>query len=416
MKVLLVDDDSIILSVAKTALRDTSADIVTHTDPTEALQEDLTSFDVIVSDFHMPTMRGDAFLKNVRASAPNVPFVFLTINDSIGIAVELIRHGADDYIQKPIEPADFSYRIQKAIRDKKREIRIAEIEQERCLIDLEKRKLINWRMLYASKDARQTEKLIENLSRNINQSGGFLWLDMLTASMTELDESAYSVPREILDMSITAAENSRRLLELTEFIGRVDSIELSPETLDAEAFFRRIRAMIEESLVPIAESHGRTVAVYEPPSIDGVVTVEIGRIGEILRELIANAIKYSPPRSPIRLDFDVMRHQQRSGISIRIANVARELQAKNDEGRPIVGIPYDYQELVFDLFFTIDAFPQYIDEENWTDGAGLYIARKLAQRMGGWITVHSGMDYTIDPAEPVVRMDLYIPVEHNRES
>lgn len=412
MKVLLVDDDSINLTVARGALRDLVGDIVTHTDPKAALEEELTSFDVIVSDFHMPTMRGDVFLQKVRAVAPRVPFVFLTINDSIGIAVELIRHGADDYIQKPIEPADFSYRVQKAIRDKKRELRIAEIEQERRLIDLEKRKLINWRILYASKDARQTEKLIENLSRNINQSGGFLWLDMLTASMSELDESTYSVPKEILDMSITAAENSRRLLELTEFIGRIDSIDLVTESLEAGAFVERIHSMIRDSIIPIAESHERTVAVSEPPSIDGTVTVDFSRIGEIMRELIVNAIKYSPARSPISVDFDVVRQEERSGISIRFTNIARELQAKTDEGTPIVGIPYDYQELVFDLFFTIDAFPRYIDEEQWTDGAGLYIARKLTQRMGGWITVHSGIDYTVEPAEPVVRIDLYLPVDH----
>lgn len=411
MRILLVDDDSISLSVAKTALRNLSADIVSHTDPREALREDLPSFDIIVSDFHMPAMRGDEFLENVRDAAPRVAFVFLTINDSIGIAVELIRHGADDYIQKPIEPADFSYRIQKAIRDKTRELRIAEIEQERRLIDLEKRKLINWRILYASKDARQTEKLIENLSRTINQSGGFLWLDMLTMSMSELDETNYSVPKEVLDMSITAAENSRRLLELTEFIGRIESVELVTETLDGPAFFERIRSILNDTIVPIAERHDRAVAVYQEPEIPGRCTVDLGRVGEILRELIANAIKYSPPGSPFRIDFDYTSHADKSCIAIRVANVARELQTRNDAGDPIVGIPYDYQELVFDLFFTIEAFPQYIEDESWTDGAGLYIARKLAQRMNGWISVHSGIDYTIDPPEPVVRMDLILPVD-----
>jgi len=359
----------------------------------------------------MPTMRGDEFLDSIRDAAPRVAFVFLTINDSIGIAVELIRHGADDYIQKPIEPADFSYRIQKAIRDKKRELRIAEIEQERRLIDLEKRKLINWRILYASKDARQTEKLIENLSRNINQSGGFLWLDMLTMSMSELDETNYSVPKEVLDMSITAAENSRRLLELTEFIGRIESVDLVTETLDGSTFVERIRTIISDTIVPIAERHDRSVAVYQAPEIAGCCTVDLGRIGEILRELTANAVKYSPPGSPFRIDFDYTSHADKSCIAIRISNVARELQTRNDAGDPIVGIPYDYQELVFDLFFTIEAFPQYIEDESWTDGAGLYIARKLAQRMNGWISVHSGIDYTIDPPEPVVRMDLILPVD-----
>lgn len=412
MKALLVDDDPVILAIAKAALKEIAWESVSYTDARSALEEDLASFDIVVSDFHMPAMRGDEFLEAVRKAASHVPFVFLTINDSIGVAVELIRLGADDYIQKPIEPVDFVYRIQKIVRDKKRELRIATIEQETRLLDLEKRKLINWRILYASKDARQTEQLVANLARNINQSGGFLWLDMLSSSAKELNDTEYSIPKEILDMSITAAENSRRLLELTEFIGRVETIDIEMEEMTTGEFFDRFATMVTDSLAPIAESHDRTIILGRPPEVGGSISVGFGRLGEVMHELIVNAIKYSPPESPIRIDFESGRYNQRSAITIQIINLARELQAKSDEEDRIVGIPYDYQELIFDLFFTIEAFPLYLDEESWTDGSGLYIARKLIHRMDGWLSVHSGVDYTVSPAQPVVRMDTHIPIQH----
>lgn len=415
MNVLLVDDDHVSLTIAKAALSEIAETIAAYTDARAALEEDLDKFDVIISDYHMPLMRGDEFLSAVRERVSRVPFAFLTINDSTGVAVELIRLGADDYIQKPIEPTDFRYRVEKLIRDKKRELRIEQIEQERRLLDLEKRKLINWRILYASKDSRQTDRLVAHLARNINQGGGFLWLDLLKSSIRELDDANYSVPKEIMDMSVTSAENSRRLLELTEFIGRIESMELEIERMSVIDLFERVETFVKETLAPITERYDRWIELGVPPTIEGEVSVEFERLSEILRELVANAIKYSPPDTPIRIDYEAIERADRAYISVRVNNVARDLQEKDETGDPIIGIPYDYQELVFDLFFTIEAFPEYIDDESWTDGAGLNIARKLIRRMNGDISVHSGVDYTSDPPRLVVRMDVAIPMERSKD-
>jgi len=420
MKVLLVDDEKVILTVSREALSGIADEIITHTDPKEAADEDLQSFDVILSDFYMPSMRGDEFLAIVKERAPTVPFIFLTQNDDLGIAVELIRHGADDYISKPIDPKSFAFRVKKIIAEKERERQIAQILDEQRLLDMENRKLNNWRLLYASKDARQTDTLVGNLARNINQGGGFLWLDMLESSYSEADESNYLVPKAVLDMALTSARNQKRLLERVEFIGSLDHIEFDLETIDVASFHRHIETVIKNRLTEIVERHGRTIDLgmidftEETQAVRNLagasVTIDRERIDEILHELFVNAVKYSPPGTPIGITTRSFTEGGKEILAVTISNTARRLQATDREGRNIYGIPYDFQELIFDLFFTIEAFPEYIPEEQWTDGTGLFIARKILKQIGGWIAAHSGVDYTWKTPQPMVQVEMRFPI------
>ncbi|THB62815.1 MAG: DNA-binding protein, partial [Spirochaetaceae bacterium] len=44
--------------------------------------------------------------------------------------------------------------------------------------------------------------------------------------------------------------------------------------------------------------------------------------------------------------------------------------------------------------------------------SGLYIARKLIKRQGGWIRVGTGTDHTGPRSAPVVRMTILLPLEN----
>src|SRR5262245_5115746 len=60
--------------------------------------------DLVVSDIEMEGMSGLALLARARRITPGVPFVLLTAHASVDSAVEALRHGATDYLQKPIRP------------------------------------------------------------------------------------------------------------------------------------------------------------------------------------------------------------------------------------------------------------------------------------------------------------------------
>ena len=61
-------------------------------------------FDLIITDLKMPGMNGIEVLKSVRTLQPNVPVILITGYASVDTAVEAMKNGAADYLQKPFTP------------------------------------------------------------------------------------------------------------------------------------------------------------------------------------------------------------------------------------------------------------------------------------------------------------------------
>ncbi len=71
-------------------------------------QEDIEMF---LLDYHMPGANGLDLLHQIKAIAPVLPVLILTVEQQPHIAEELLVAGADDFINKPIHLADFLSRI-----------------------------------------------------------------------------------------------------------------------------------------------------------------------------------------------------------------------------------------------------------------------------------------------------------------
>ena len=101
IKVLMVDDDPVILDVVKIALeRDGDVTVETALSARAAMELlDESSWDVIISDYLMPETDGIKFLKAVRSQS-DIPFIILTGKSNPQVIVEAINNGANGYIQK----------------------------------------------------------------------------------------------------------------------------------------------------------------------------------------------------------------------------------------------------------------------------------------------------------------------------
>jgi two-component system, NtrC family, response regulator AtoC len=71
---------------------------------------------LVLADVRMPGMGGIEFLKRVQGLNLFIPVIMISGMNSLDTAVEAIRHGAFDYITKPINPEVLSARIHRAIR------------------------------------------------------------------------------------------------------------------------------------------------------------------------------------------------------------------------------------------------------------------------------------------------------------
>lgn len=74
--------------------------------------------DLIVSDVNMGGMDGHALLKRVRDLSSQVPFLLMTAYGDIAGAVQAMRDGATDYVQKPFATETFLELVQRYVRTK----------------------------------------------------------------------------------------------------------------------------------------------------------------------------------------------------------------------------------------------------------------------------------------------------------
>lgn len=119
--VLYVDDDPNLLEVARFFLGDSKGIILaTSTLATEALNlPDFDHFDAIISDYEMPRMNGIAFLKKVRETHGDIPFILFTGKGREEVVIDAINNGADFYLQKGGDPtsqfAELAHKIKKSV-------------------------------------------------------------------------------------------------------------------------------------------------------------------------------------------------------------------------------------------------------------------------------------------------------------
>jgi DNA-binding NtrC family response regulator len=71
---------------------------------------------LVLTDVRMPGMGGIEFIKRLHSLNLSIPVIMISGVNSLDTAVEAIRHGAFDYITKPINPEILSARIHRAMR------------------------------------------------------------------------------------------------------------------------------------------------------------------------------------------------------------------------------------------------------------------------------------------------------------
>jgi len=74
--------------------------------------------DVVLSDLAMPNTDGFWLLRTLKEDMPDCPVVLLTGRGTIDAAVEAIRQGAYDFIEKPLDPARLKVCIERALEKK----------------------------------------------------------------------------------------------------------------------------------------------------------------------------------------------------------------------------------------------------------------------------------------------------------
>jgi signal transduction histidine kinase len=365
--ILIVDDTPENLDVLRQLLEDAGFRVRPADSGALALASlQRSPADLILLDIRMPNMDGYEVCRRLKADAAtcDIPVIFLSaLNDPLD-KLKAFESGGVDYVSKPFDALEVLARV-------RTHLRLRELQQS----------LQQHNELLESEVARRTASLSEAnaaLEKALAAKRDFLSLmshefrtplNGILGIASLLKSTLNGNQREYVEM---LEHSGWHLLKLIENILQAAQQgwssapqENSPAALELDNFCR----VMLQSVSALAEKKriGMELQAKNLPRL--ALPMNSGRLGQILGNLLDNAIKFTPEGGQVGIEADYL------------ADVEMLSLAVWDTGP---GIPLDDRERIFQPFVQLEPL---MSRRHEGAGLGLTLARNLAQLHGGFITV-----------------------------
>ncbi len=369
-RVLVIDDEKIILELTSMILRARGFEVLTARNAVDGL--DLIAREqpeVVLLDYMMPVMDGLTALKQVRERFPATYVIMFTGKGSEEIAVELMKAGASDYILKPFNNQDLVDRIGKVLKIRRIELANQELrdEKERLLREIE-----GWNQELERRVAEKTRKL-ERAQSELLLSEKLSTLGHLSAGLAHEVRNplnSISLFAQVLKQSLQSdPENSAHAEKILAEVDRIDELliklldaskrsRFAPQRVDLKALLDLVLGEFD----PQMKNQGvELVREYVPEA--AALQADRGEIKQIFTNLIANALYEMPQGGQLGV-----RLQAEPGCLFIVIS---------DTGK---GVPQENLGKIFDPFFTTKAKGT---------GFGLSVVLRIVRNYGGKIFVEN---------------------------
>jgi signal transduction histidine kinase len=349
LRILIVDDDRVDRLAVKRLLLQSGFRIdVSECDDQRSASEAIrgTAFDCVLLDYHLPGADGLALLRELRNGGNAVPVVALTGQGDEEVAVELMKGGAADYLNKNTLTAE---RLERSLRYA---LALHRAEEERRQL-LEREQQAR---LQAQAANRAKDEFLATLSHELRTPlNAILGWSRLMAS-GHLDEATMHRAIEIIE------RNTRLQAQLIEDLLDISRIITGKLRLEFRAV--NVRSILEaavDSVRPAADAR----RIRFECDIDGAhaIMCDPGRMQQVVWNLLTNAIKFTPEEG--RVTLKAMRSN--GTVVIEVADTG-------------MGIAPEFLPYVFDRFRQQDAATT---RAHGGLGLGLSIVRHLVELHGG---------------------------------
>ena len=115
MTILVADDDPVIRKLFNKRISDAGYEVMVAADGAEAAKLlDAMPFDVVITDLVMPgEIGGIELLKIAKGKSADIEVIVITAHSSVDTAVDAMKKGAVDYLEKPVNFDELFLRLEK---------------------------------------------------------------------------------------------------------------------------------------------------------------------------------------------------------------------------------------------------------------------------------------------------------------
>ena len=116
MKALVIDDEQIVLDSVSRILTDENYEVDVSLSGREGLNQAIErEYDIVLTDIRMPDIGGMRVLRDVKRAKPFLPVVIITGYATVKSAVQAMKLGAADYLEKPFTPEELLKAVASAL-------------------------------------------------------------------------------------------------------------------------------------------------------------------------------------------------------------------------------------------------------------------------------------------------------------
>jgi signal transduction histidine kinase len=381
-KVLVVDDEESVVVTIKAILQLDGYEVVTATtfaDAQRLIQE--RPFDLVLTDLRLDDGDGIEILRAIQQRAPDTVTIMLTGYASLESAIQSLRAGAYDYLVKPSEVEELRNTVARGIERRRLGLELRARVAELAELNATLQKRID----EATAELRQRYEQLKELDRMKSQflsiashelktpitaMSGFLQVSlrrlrrMVSGGPEAANGESIGTVLEQLETVYRQTGKLARLIDELLDVSRIQTgrIEFRHSEVDlaelAEEVATRMQLTTTSHQISVRRSDG-------PP----IVTADRDHVEQVLNNLVANAIKYSPTGGPITLEIG----PEKEGVRLTV----------RDQG---IGIAPNQLDAIFGLFYRS---PDRAARDVAGMGLGLYISREIVSRHGGRIWAES---------------------------
>jgi signal transduction histidine kinase len=350
--ILVVDDNRDNCALAQATLEDDDCNVIVATSGEAALRAfETTRPDCVLLDVRMPGMDGFEVCERIRAlpGGHEIPVVFLTAQRELETFDRALRAGGDDFLTKPIRPAELVVRVQAAVRLRRMSVDLREH------YEIVRRQRDDLMRLQLQKE-RLTEFVVHDLKNPVTAMD--LHAQMLLRNR-EIPASARNSAERIRE---DARSLLRMIMNLLD-IAKGEEGQLAPQAGEIDA--KQLASTVCEELE--VRARAERVVLEHHVTLDRPLRADGDLLRRVLENLVENAVRYAPEDSVVRLSIEA--HE--GAVELRVA----------DQG---AGVPEHMREQVFERFVQLEDEGQ---KNRAGRGLGLSFCKLVAEAHGGRIWV-----------------------------